>query len=234
MNENGSNIWKIIIAVIATALLTYFGSQYLPGNQEYISKDSTSTFTTIKVEEQNTFIAELKSKLKTQLLDSLKATLKPQLKIVYKDPKYNLDSLIAEAKREAVASLKGASASSAHDSTAKPVFISNADTNYVTKDSLGRTRDSLNIHSEIISPIPLHSAVQHSINIGHKSFSYDQFSEKRVETTKTITKRSFWDNIQPGLIAAYGYGIKSGSWEFFIGAGANLDIQGLIKSLQEK
>jgi len=232
MSDSAKKILSTVGIMIITALLTYFGSQYLPGTEEKISKDSTVT-TSIRtsIHEKN-FNAELKNKLRIELLDSLKSTFKPQLKIVYEAATYNLDSLIAEAKAEALQKI--------HDSikTAdqkKPIiFTSTADTNYVMKDSLGRTRDSVAVHSEFRSPIPLHSASQHILGLYHKSFSYDSYTEKNINTTHIVTKKTFWDNIQPGLIAAYGYGLKSASWEFFIGAGANLDIQGLIKTLQEK
>lgn len=226
MTDQTKNILKSVLTIAATALITYFGSQYLPGTEEKVTKDSTITTSVKESLQYSKFEAYMKAKVKYELLDSLKATLKPELITVYEKHNYDLDSIIAEAKREALASIK--------PGEKKPLaFISEADTNYVTRDSLGRTRDSLRIVSRFISPIPLHSASQHYFGIYHKSYNYDTYSEKRVETTKTITKKTFWDNVQPGLMAAYGYGIKSAKWDFFIGAGANIDVQGLIQTLGE-
>jgi hypothetical protein len=228
MSDQTKNILKTILTIAATALLTYFGSQYLPGTEEKVTKDSTITTSVKESLQYSKFEAYMKAKVKYDLLDSLKATLKPELITVYEKHNYNLDSMIAEATREALASV-------AESDRMKPLaFISEADTNYVMKDSLGKTRDSIRIVSKFTSPIPLHSASQHYFGINHKSYSYDTYTEKKVETTKTITKKSFWDNVQPGLMAAYGYGIKSAKWDFFLGAGANIDIQGLIKTLGEE
>lgn len=227
MSDKTKSIFKTVAPIVITALLTYFASQYLPGTEEKVTKDSTVTTSVKESLQSSKFEAYIKAKVKYELLDSLKATLKPELITVYEKHNYDLDSIIAEAKREALASIK--------PGEKKPLaFISEADTNYVTKDSLGRTRDSVRVVSKFVSPIPLHSASQHYFGIYHKSYSYDTFSEKRVETTKTITKKTFWDNVQPGLMAAYGYGLKSAKWDFFIGAGANIDVQGLIKTLGEE
>lgn len=227
MSDKTKSILKTVAPIIITALLTYFGSQYLPGTEEKVTKDSTVTTTVKESLQSSKFEAYIKAKVKYELLDSLKGTLKPELITIYKDRNYNIDSLIEQAKREALASVKDS------DKNKPLAFISEADTNYVMKDSLGRTRDSVRVVSKFVSPIPLHSASQHYFGIYHKSYNYDTFSEKRVETTKTITKKTFWDNVQPGLMAAYGYGLKSAKWDFFIGAGANIDVQGLIKLLGE-
>jgi len=224
MSDSTKNIMKTIIIIIATALITYFGQQYLPGYEEKIDKDSTVTTTIKKSFVDEKFEAYLKSKIKFELLDSLKGTIKPRLITLYKEHNFNLDSIIAEAKREALAAVP---------LTDQPhVFISEADTNYVIKDSLGRTRDSVIVASKFVSPIPLHSASQHYFGIYHQSFNYDELTEKKVNTTITVTKKTFWDNVKPGLMAAYGYAVKNGIWDFFIGAGANIDIEGLIETLQ--
>ncbi len=224
MNDKTKNILTSVLLVTVTAAITFFGKDYLQPVEENFVRDSTITITEKENILQNEFRALLKSKLKTQLIDSLKGILKPELKIVYESVNYNLDSLIAAAKREALASVE--------DKSAKLIFTSTADTFYVTKDSSGRTRDSLSVRSEINSPIPLHSAAQHFISMQHTSFDYDKETRKEVNTTKTITKKSLWSNVQPGLMCAYGYGLKSARWDFFVGAGANVDIQGLIKTLQ--
>lgn len=224
MSDSTKNIIKTLLIVIATALITYFGQQYLPGYEERIDKDSIVTTTIKKTFVDEKIEAYLKAKLKFELLDSLKGTIKPKLITVYKDNNYNLDSIIAEAKREALASIP--------QSDQPYVFISEADTTYLVKDSLGRTRDSVKVASKFTSPIPLHSASQHYFGIYHKSFNYDEHTEKKVNTTITVTRRTFWDNIKPGLMAAYGYAVKNAVWDFFIGAGANIDIEGLIETLQ--
>ncbi|NMB83099.1 MAG: hypothetical protein GYA14_14905 [Ignavibacteria bacterium] len=228
MSENTKDILKTIVIVLVTALVTYFGSQYLPGAEEKVTKDSTVT-TSIKQSVQSSeFEAELKSKLKVELIDSLKGTIKPKLITIYKDKNYNLDSLIAEARKEALSKLK-------QRERGKPAaFTSEVDTSYVLKDSTGKVRDSIKIVSSFISPIPLHSASRHYLKLSHTSYNYDIYTDKRVETTKIITKKTFWDNVKPGLMAAFGYGIKANKWDFFIGAGANIDIEGLIKTLGEE
>lgn len=226
MSEKTKDILKTIGIVLVTALVTYFGSQYLPGTEERITKDSTVT-TSIKQSVQSSeFEADLKSKLRVELLDSLKGAIKPKLITIYKN--YNLDSLIAEARKEALSKLK-------QRERGKPAaFTSEADTSYVLRDSTGQIRDSIKIVSSFISPIPLHPASRHYLKLSHTSYNYDTYTDKRVETTKTITKKTFWDNVKPGLMAAFGYGIKTNKWDFFIGAGANIDIEGLIKTLGEE
>lgn len=228
MSDKTKDILKTVLIIIVTALATYFGSQYLPGSVEKVTRDSTVTISVKQTTQTAAFEAELKSKLRIELLDSLKGALKPELITVYRDKKYNLDSLISEARKDALSKLKART-------NGKPAaFISEADTNYVLKDSTGRIRDSIKVISSFISPIPLHSLARHYIKLFHTTYDYDTYTDKWVETTKTITKKTFWDNVKPGLMAAFGYGIKTAKWDFFIGAGANIDIEGLIKTLGEE
>ena len=220
MTDKTKNILKIIITAAVTILLTYFGLQLQnAGGGDVVSKDTTST---VKIEETvqyKYFYAWLKAKIEAELLDSLKGTIKPELITIYESVNYNLDSLIAGAKREALAGVE--------DVNKQYVFTSTRDTNYVVKDSLGRTRDSVAVQSKFVSPIPLHSASWHFVKIEHQSFGYD------TNTETTIKEKSLWNSIRPGLIAAYGYGIKTNKWDLFVGAGANIDIQELLKIIQE-
>jgi len=223
MSERTKNIIKLIIIALSAAFAGYFGgNQIYPLVEEGVKVDSTVTVKEVRTETSNEFTAA-KAKIKAQLLDSLKGTIKPELKVIYKQSKINVDSIFAEAKRQYEKEL--------NDSKPK-IFTSTVDTNYVVKDSSGRTRDSLHVVSEFRSPIPIALASQHLISLKHYSYNYDRIISKKVNTTRTITKKSLWSNVSPGVLAAYGYGIKNKSWDFFIGAGASIDIQGLIKTLQ--
>lgn len=211
---------KIVLAIVgvlstisALVLTKCEGGKALPVAQ----KDSVASVVEKKSVTESTFEIIDLGKLKTHLLDSLKRTLKPELITVYEKLNYNLDSLISEAKKEALAQFK--------DSLNKPVFSSKVDSNYALKDASGRVRDSVNVTSTIYSPIPLSRYNQHSISMRHKSFDYD--------SVKTIEKKSLWSNIKPGVMAAYGYGIKTKMWDWFVGAGADFDIVGIIKNLTE-
>lgn len=211
---------KIVLAIVgvlttvsALVLTKCEGGNSLP----VVKQDSVSSVIEKKSVTENTFEIIDLGKLKTHLLDSLKRTLKPELITVYEKVNYNLDSLISEAKKEALAQFK--------DSLNKPVFSSKVDANYALKDASGRVRDSVNATSTIHSPIPLSRYNQHSISMRHKSFDYD--------SVKTIVKNSIWDNVKPGVVTAFGYGVKSKMWDWFIGAGARFDIEGIIKNIME-
>lgn len=225
MSERTKNILRTVFIIIATAAITYFASDYLVEDSETIHKDSTTTVTEIKVSQQNEITAVLRTQIKAQLLDSLKSSLKEKLITVYKDKEINFDSLFAEAKKLFEAQLK--------DSIHYHVFTVTGDTIFVFKDSTGRTRDSIKVSAECVSPIPLHSATTLLLSADLYSYSYDRQIDIRTETIKTITKKSLLDYFRPGLIVAYGYGVENSKWDLFIGAGVNLDIQELINSLKE-
>lgn len=226
MSDKTKNILRTVFIVIATAALTYFASDYLVQDSETIHTDSTTTVSEIKVSQQNEISTVLRTQIKAQLLDSLKSTLKEKLITVYKDKNINVDSLFAEAKKQFDAELK--------DSIRSHVFTITGDTIFVLKDSSGRMRDSLEVYAECVSPIPLHSATAILLSARLFSFSYDKHIDTRTETIRTITKKSLLDYFRPGLIVAYGYGIKNSKWDLFVGAGANIDIQELLKSFQEE
>ncbi|MGK9367527.1 hypothetical protein ACSSWA_01340 [Melioribacter sp. Ez-97] len=224
MSDRTKNILKLIIIAISAAFAGYFGgNQIYPLVEEGVKTDSTIIVKEVRTVTTNEFTAEAKAKIKAQLLDSLKGLIKPELKVIYKQNKINIDSIYAEAKKQYEKELS---------ENGPRIFTSTVDTNYVAKDSSGRTRDSIHIVSEFRSPIPLALASQHLISLQHYSYDYDRTISKTVNTTRTITKKNLWSNVSPGVLAAYGYGIKNKTWDFFIGAGASIDIQGLIKTLK--
>ena len=213
-----AKIISAVIGIVGIIIALVFGLKNPLGGSNLIPSrgDSTSVVVHQSVSENSFAIVDF-GKLKIHLIDSLKRTLKPELIAVYEANNYNLDSLISEAKKEALAQFK--------DSLNKPVFSSRVDSNFVVKDSSGRVRDSIQVFAYFHSPIPLHKFSQHTISMHVKSFGYD--------STKTIMPKSFWSNIKPGLMAAYGYGLKAKMWDWFIGAGANFDIEGIIKNILE-
>ena len=198
---------------IVLALLAYFGLQGTSGTQTTLTAASSTTVKIDTAKLKTQLEAALRTRLTTEIYNNLKSTIKPQLRTIYELPNYNLDSLIESLRLEIAA------ADTIKEKT-KKIFIAEGDTNFVVKDSLGRTRDSVKVKGKYVSPVPLHSAGYLLLQYGHTSYSYDE--------TKTTKEKSLLDNIQPGLVMAYGIGIRTKEFDTFIGAGAKIDIYGLI------
>jgi|GEM_PF-2076325 hypothetical protein len=205
-----SNGTKILIAIIITALLTFFLTREFAGKLETVEKKSDTTKTTtakISIIE-NTFTAAQVGKIKKVLIDSLDAVYRNKLLKLQTSPRPSPN--LGEGE---------------DSSDSGFVYMSELDTNFVAKDSSGSVTDSMHVKSTVVSTEPLPERLVHLIAVQHKSYN------KETETTTTINnkeivekKESFFDRfrIMPNVSA--GVGLFTKTFDVYAGIGVSFEL----------
>ena len=201
--------FKIGLAVIVTALLTYyltreFGTYNVIGTHS----DTTSTERISYNYTQNTFTAAQIGKIKRVLTDSLNAIYKSKLRQVYAGPVQVSEGDLPRP----VADLP------------EYVYSSESDTSFAAKDSLG-VIDSLKIIASFISTEPIPKKSIHTIAIE----SFTRHKEAIKETTITNTtvvekKKSIFDLIKIKPNVSAGYGLFKNKFDVYVGLGVEVDL----------
>lgn len=198
---------KILVAVVITALLTYFTTREFSPEYDIVKSttDTTITVTETITETENTFTAEQVGSIKQVLIDSLSA--------VYGAVINNLRKAETE---------KGRIGETAAEPEKQVAYVSEIDSSFVAVDDTGNVTDSINVTSTFISPDPLPENSLHLLRMKHKSFN------RHTETTTTITtetlvekRKSFLErfSISPNLSA--GVGLISKQFDFYFGVGVS-------------
>ncbi len=207
-----SNGTKILIAIVVTALLTFFITREFTSEYEIVgtTSDTTKTTTTKITTSNNSFSAEQIGKIKRHLIDSLSAEYKTMLKKNKPTEKPSISLPPIETTKDSAAS--------------GYVYVSEIDTNFVAKDSAGEVTDSMHVKSTFISPAPLPENSIHTVSMDHKSFNKEKESTTTITNTNIVEKKkSFFDRfkIRPNVSA--GYGITSRMFDVYAGIGITFE-----------
>lgn len=200
-----SNGTKILIAVVATALLTFFLTRECTSKYEVIGMASDTTkITKTKISvSTNLFSAEQVGKIKRRLIDSLSLAYRQAIKEQEKDQEQDQEK------------------DSAYN---KFVYTSEIDTNFVAKDSAGNVTDSMHVKSTFISPTPLPENSLHLVSMDHKSFNKETETNTTITNTNTVEKkRSFYDRFRIIPNVSAGYGITSRMFDVYAGVGITFE-----------
>lgn len=162
---------------------------------------------------------EFRMRLEAELRAELKAKLKPELKIVYVKERTNIDSLQKAAVADALKSL--GLEKEDEPLLGEYIFIAKNDTTLFAKDSLGQITDSISLHTEYISRIPLHNSGFFFQSLKHYSLTKTKHSNKTI-VEKIPTKFGF------GIQASGGYELTKGKFGLMIGVGVHYQLKTLL------
>ncbi len=208
---------KIVLAVIITALLTFFLTREFSGNYEKVgsTSDTTSSVTVKYTTSANTFTAELVGKIKKRLIDSLSGNIKAKIKQVFVGP-------VLPAVKPDSADQQAAAKT---EEELQYVYTSEMDTTIIAKDSTGKTIDSTKIQSSVFSDIPLSQKLIHLISVENNSYNKETIKEKKITNTAIVEKKkSLFDLIKIKLGVVAGWDFINKQLGVVVGAGFTFDL----------
>lgn len=210
--NNSAGTIKIFLAVIITALLTFFLTREFSGGYEKIgsASDTTSSTTVKYIPQRSSFSAVQIGNIKRRLIDSLSGIYKAKAKQVFAGPQLPAvkpDSADQKAEVKPEEELQYA-------------YTSEIDSIIVAKDSTGKTTDSTHAKSTIISDTPLSKKLIHLLEIDHTSYNKETAIETKITDTIIVEKKkSFFDLFKIKIGVVGGYDIINKQFGITAGAG---------------
>ncbi|MBI1936660.1 MAG: hypothetical protein HYS25_00905 [Ignavibacteriales bacterium] len=210
---------KILIAIVITALFTFFltrecTSKYEVANTESDTTETTTTKITVR---QNTFTAVHVGKIKKILADSLDAVYK-NLLVKFQTP--HLPNLGGEKQDRDLDVVQ----SDSIGSDSRYAYVSDMDTNFVTRDSSGFVIDSISVHTAVLSNKPLPEVVQLLV-INHKSFNKKEETTIKINNKEIVErKKSFFERFKISPNVSFGVGAFTKTFDVYAGIGISYEL----------